>query len=628
MLLASDLAGPGLGRGFPPYLTGYDLPDDGKYVLARTWAALDVERPGCVYTHSLVLRLEDLTPHRSLSGLLDLFLLTPDRLAVYERPIDAWPVDASRKHNGAVETVGMVLFSTSEPVFVSRVESADEVAMRLWELQWPRLRREFRFSTCSPVDRSESTQIRFDLQFVTDGGRTQAQTYSRAPILVTRDLFTPDPEFEEFLFRYGPECELGRVGMGVLHSVFAGVRDGAAAPDILQRLEDEGASGMLGLRRDLFHPESHLRSPTATDLMFLTANSGWRRSGLSESDAGAWAQYWLSGPLRDGEWLAELFREPEPTEFGEAFLGEIIQRASVDLVAELDGMMPGVIESFVSAQPSLVRSPDFWQIVQGGAEPVWQALSDKDVEVTRESALSFLQARPSEPLPPSFARSIGSGVTFALLDEARQFERAPDAWLRAISERPLTDIVHWLSEERRPLAPAQLQLVMYALRNDLAGVSPQTWERVLPKSIGLRKLGTKAADRLAVRLMLVGLDGIAPSFIGLSFGYLHERLAEAGLEDGWADLRAVLPDVEVHRFWDKCERLRRGVVLAWSRAGWPPDEFWQAIVSVRLEVLTSARKVPAAHVLLSELVERVELDHIGATSDEFKALRKARKKTR
>ena len=58
MALASDmLASRGL-RADEDYITAYPLKGENKYVFARTWPAPEMSRPGCVWTHSLVLDRE------------------------------------------------------------------------------------------------------------------------------------------------------------------------------------------------------------------------------------------------------------------------------------------------------------------------------------------------------------------------------------------------------------------------------------------------------------------------------------------------------------------------------------------------------------------------------------------
>ncbi len=46
--------------GFEEYVTGYPLIDASFYAFARTWYAPEMERPGCVWTHTLLIGERDL----------------------------------------------------------------------------------------------------------------------------------------------------------------------------------------------------------------------------------------------------------------------------------------------------------------------------------------------------------------------------------------------------------------------------------------------------------------------------------------------------------------------------------------------------------------------------------------
>jgi hypothetical protein len=73
MLIFSDSSGGAAKLPADGYLTGYPLLESGKYVLARTWAAPEMSRPGCVWTHSLLIDFSDLATLRSAADLTSLF---------------------------------------------------------------------------------------------------------------------------------------------------------------------------------------------------------------------------------------------------------------------------------------------------------------------------------------------------------------------------------------------------------------------------------------------------------------------------------------------------------------------------------------------------------------------------
>lgn len=69
----SDLSGRHDGIGFVDYYTGYPLDGGRKYVISKTWYAQEMTRPGCVWTHSLIFRIDDLCHLLNLSELMDSF---------------------------------------------------------------------------------------------------------------------------------------------------------------------------------------------------------------------------------------------------------------------------------------------------------------------------------------------------------------------------------------------------------------------------------------------------------------------------------------------------------------------------------------------------------------------------
>ncbi len=56
----TDVSGPEIPRHFDGYLTGYPLIEDKCYALSKTWAAPEMSRPGCVWTHTLFLKSDHL----------------------------------------------------------------------------------------------------------------------------------------------------------------------------------------------------------------------------------------------------------------------------------------------------------------------------------------------------------------------------------------------------------------------------------------------------------------------------------------------------------------------------------------------------------------------------------------
>src|SRR5438132_2007187 len=70
LLLQSDLSGQSIEQGFNEYLTGYPIVELGVYAFAKTWYANEMKRPGCVWTHTLLIQFSDLAKIYSLDTLM------------------------------------------------------------------------------------------------------------------------------------------------------------------------------------------------------------------------------------------------------------------------------------------------------------------------------------------------------------------------------------------------------------------------------------------------------------------------------------------------------------------------------------------------------------------------------
>ena len=80
LTVISDLA-PGVRfEGSEGYWTGFPLPTLKRYALMRTWPAPEMPRPGCVWSHVVMLETEALAELSNLSRLA----------ALFRRPSDGW----------------------------------------------------------------------------------------------------------------------------------------------------------------------------------------------------------------------------------------------------------------------------------------------------------------------------------------------------------------------------------------------------------------------------------------------------------------------------------------------------------------------------------------------------------
>ena len=81
------------------YITTYPLPDRNYYVVAKSWYAYEMERPGCVWTHSLLIDLTDFDNRFDFRMLIPYFHRPEkDSYGLYNKPIEIEITETYKGH--------------------------------------------------------------------------------------------------------------------------------------------------------------------------------------------------------------------------------------------------------------------------------------------------------------------------------------------------------------------------------------------------------------------------------------------------------------------------------------------------------------------------------------------------
>ena len=152
------------------YWTGIPLPGVGRYVLMRTWAAPEMSRPGCVWSHALLIEPRLLESVDHLSMLQRLFIRPSNNadLARYREVISGADIstrEPDEPHDDAVvkKLLNSLCGEGSPSIDVAAADDLATPLFALWSQQWPRLRRNFRFQTAAVRTNSFSSGVRFDI---------------------------------------------------------------------------------------------------------------------------------------------------------------------------------------------------------------------------------------------------------------------------------------------------------------------------------------------------------------------------------------------------------------------------------------------------------------------------------
>lgn len=144
----------------PDYITGVPLLKSGFYAFIKSWYAYEMPRPGCVWSHVILLHRQDFFKLKNIELLLDLFQkpsLSESNTEKYNLPI-IWEnkligtlVDHSVFFNESIaKKLIFNLYSNNNPVYLTpspEINSVELLCLKLWSL-FP-VNDRFNFSFCT-----------------------------------------------------------------------------------------------------------------------------------------------------------------------------------------------------------------------------------------------------------------------------------------------------------------------------------------------------------------------------------------------------------------------------------------------------------------------------------------------
>jgi hypothetical protein len=588
MLVMSDLSGPGVKPPSSGYLTGYPLEKFGKYVLARTWAATEMPRPGCVWTHSLLIDNADLAQISSAVALLRAFR-RPDGPSHRSK----YALSAQIASTGLPLPIGSgfraqqilnALYVFPEKTVVS--EAADPVedehlVAAIWIQQWPRLRRMFGFCTLAGADRSKKG-LTLDLQLIPPGDRHPesrfpgAVTAERVPPnhgldVLVRDLRQPEgSQLREFLRRTGGDVDGGRRAMRPLCQLYESMFEGqhldlTAAVSAFSEL-DNGGRQQARSARSLVARQAVQRADSVDDDVFdflieTLEHTGDEHERLELGDR-LGAALWRRSPQRFRD---ALDGDSALSRIASHSLGEL---ADVDVI---DGLRrcPALVADIAKRRPDLLLLADMWRMSGVGDDLVEQ------VAVSDAGRLAFALIAAGRSGPAHIVVHNADPLDIlAALNSPNVDNDTATVWLSALANDPNKVAAMLASGHVSRLS----MLVQIARRVAPDGVPNEYGED--PWLIALRgasgRIDRLDEDFLASYLLARALGGRSRSEAEL-LRFAYTRVYKA-LHD-----HRLPPDVEslakwrlswgTWLDWDSCSRLRETVVRRFIDRHLDPETF-------------------------------------------------------
>lgn len=623
LLVLSDVPDGVSPIGFVPFLTGCSLPGTTYYGLSRTWPATEMPRPGCVWTHTILVPIADLGTFRSLEGLAELFrrpTMSRADFNGYRAPLAERLLPSEGPLRGLKELAPRVLGAlygipgSAVRVDGSDTDEFDRFVLALWSQQWPKLRRAFAFRTAITSVQARSS-VQFDLtRGLADGASRVIATVARERFvhdppsdddsvrLLAQDLYCPG-EMRRFLWAFGADAgtrEACLPLMGVYRwlksepspdETFATLNSFSNAfpePHSARRLKRALVTWEpLDIGLDEF-PSDH----RVAALMWMCAADRSQVFGLDQPTAEGIGEYLWSSDRETAITLSRSLAGSELTASTILVLDPLFTRMDVPTLLSLGRDVKGLVYTLVSRHPLLAAHPGLWQSPGNTQEEAAGALNrnsqlaDSDLKAIARAMLASTNGGVADLLNDSSAsRFVGP-----VLDVAGTWSALPEywfeRWLRLIQRQP-RELEVWLRHTLTLNAP-QAMIALPPVRPMWSLVEKICLDQMISLVAALGKLKSAQSSDALIWLFVAGSMFEAPTARAVhlaSFESVYWHAHGSMLSPTARDrLDRSLPDLGYWHNWDYCLRLSSMLATALLEGHWTDADFIYAVRSPDLIV--------------------------------------------
>ena len=629
MLSLSDLSGSSSGLKFESYLTGYPIADIGAYAFARTWYAGEMRRPGCVWTHTLLIPFDALDYIGEFQGLVSLFHRPPEdwdyTAALHlsaEQLRDLTDVEHSAvtAPHKIVEDIILSLYSSPDTPTVLPAPNFYEyepLVLALVSQQWPRIQRNFTFCTGTFSPRSLNNRA-FDLQVIPlnavlkfqrevpaanvvaiqRSDVSSSETSSVWQKLACADLLEPDYfNLRRFCNTFGVDTPPDRQAFASLVDSFAAVYKYRENTGNLEEIIDVVADRFpspreaLTLKKALFGKEMEVYNligvSSAELLVSVGSCAGSVAYNADDLQLKERTHDIASGdPKLTYELIVRLVHQ-HLNFLGEYILSSVFEVMGIDDLLNVVWSRPSLLPMFMAHYPELAMSEKIWQSsLDQQQQLVDVLLKKKDVDWQRIIP-TILQSR-AKGIEYDLITGLGFTVYDVILNwvdkllgsDHDSINLITHEWRQLLSRSP-EHLVRWLSESDAP----QLYTLAFAIKllhprlPVIAGIISNTLVDFAVEAKDSLQ-GNERSDVMAflLSLSLDSSDHVAPELAAIAFQHVHKAAAEETLSyQTWRWFEGQVPLLDWWKDWDKCEKLGRGLVNAFIRHNWPLKYFTLAL---------------------------------------------------
>jgi len=591
-VLARQTDHPDAGRvkSWDALLVGYRLPS-GMFSLSMTWPAWEMPRPGCVWTHSLLLDVAAMS-RPNASELLLRFQRpegpTPD-LHAYRTTISLGARTLPSQPPESLRTWAPALFwalyePPARPVRVTKVDLPDAARHRLlldsWLLAWPTIRGEVTFCDAPKTarmidDRPYQLQLHQTsrVEATSEDSRILRGVPDAAPPLWANRLVEESVRptgLSEFVAAYGPSLPDDRGLMRLLVTVYL-EHEHDSDPDRASRVVQslslalEAPSAGRSLKRDVLNPQvAPIGAPRALEevgiLRALVSTDRASAFNLSDLDIPSRARRLVrESPLEVQLVLSAIDSFEQPV--AGAFISNVLDELDARTLTEWGRKDPEGLREVVRTHTALLFRPEVWSVLD--ASELWDVAVAQRKNEHRSRVLSAaLRGGAHLDVHQVLGRWKNSGRLLLDLLVAKELSADKiEPFLRQMTDGFIAEHVLQLPVSDR------LELIKSV--------------EVLPTSVIADMSPDALADLVAGDASVAQFAGVLAAGLGCTDNpqwaepsvTAYDRLAGPALRDELGEAKSRFDNVESSLpHWDVLARLAKAMNRALKGKAWPPSQ--------------------------------------------------------
>ncbi len=678
LLSLSDRSGD-IVSGFNEYLTGYPVPESNFYAFAKTWHAPEMERPGCVWTHTLLLQrdyFQNLTNFHPLRS----WFVRPEKgntFSMYKEPLLYTHPDKENNEfifptiNGSDVEKFNFLYSTVFNQLYEKVKSVvllapnsseyEDFILSLWCQQWPQLRSRFTFCTGSINGRtiqkhpfvvqvapyqSYSTYVhkhpnlaRIDTRLIEP---VESRSTSRKDYKTLRSKKDP---LIKFVWHYGARMKPFRKNFGWLARFYNLTHEDSK--DIKLSKITEFLAIKFPSPEEMPDLKAVLYGGNTLEETFVRA-LGDEETLLSELFKTEYAHIFAVKDLHIFERTTKLGKaSPQSvsnilrlygSELGmNPIRDEFFQAAAEVITAEQAYLLSGkdwiLLSTLISYNPNLAATPALWMEGNSQRQDVFKLLAKLWYEKASNESIDWKKIVYAilDANTDSFADQLydmfGEGLIAFMLDwhsQSNRNQQLGERWLHYLKKNQ-GKVMEWAANvSNSPLTKALAAKVLSPHSQEVLKHGSHPWLDLAEHGIAQvngEDLVDVAAFLLAIGFMNV--DSGAENLVAASY----EPIYKAAFSDSipwrsWSYLDKLAPSEALLFEWDKCRRLEEALISRIKKYHWSDDLLLRAARSptVFWNIVRTASDSSSGRKLLWRLYEKVVSGSAWASMDQMKVL--------